>query len=137
MDPLFAHPRVNPVVPDVGWATGQIRNTTFGATNLTLGWKDDAVTHQMTVMATYPGDANMDGTVDVTDLNTVLSYYNTPNVWNHGDFNYDGTVDVTDLNTVLSYYNTSNVVSVAEDFGPVFRQSRLYKNDASLSLWQR
>jgi len=53
------------------------------------------------------GDANADGTVDGTDLNTVLSNYNqtTGMNWWTGDFNQDGSVDGTDLNYVLSNYN--------------------------------
>jgi T5SS/PEP-CTERM-associated repeat protein/autotransporter-associated beta strand protein len=53
-----------------------------------------------------PGDANVDGTVNGTDLNTVLSNYNqTGMTWWLGDFNNDGTVNGADLNTVLSNYN--------------------------------
>jgi probable HAF family extracellular repeat protein len=57
-----------------------------------------------------PGDANLDKTVDGTDLNAVLSNYNQTVSsgiagWKLGDFNGDGTVDGTDLNAVLSNYN--------------------------------
>jgi hypothetical protein len=55
-----------------------------------------------------PGDANLDGTVNGSDLNTVLSNYNQAGMdWAHGDFNGDGTVNGSDLNTVLSNYNQS------------------------------
>jgi hypothetical protein len=55
-----------------------------------------------------PGDANGDGTVNGTDLNTVLSSYNlTGMTWSQGDFNGDGTVNGSDLNIVLSNYNQS------------------------------
>lgn len=55
------------------------------------------------------GDANLDGFVDGTDLNTVLSNYNATGMdWAHGDFNADGSVNGTDLNTLLSYYNQNN-----------------------------
>jgi fibronectin-binding autotransporter adhesin len=66
----------------------------------------------VTVQSTLYGDSNLDGSVDGTDLNTVLSNYNATGAnWLQGDFNYDGTVDGTDLNTVLSNYN--QVVSAA------------------------
>jgi T5SS/PEP-CTERM-associated repeat protein/autotransporter-associated beta strand protein len=61
-----------------------------------------------------PGDANADGTVNGTDLNTVLSNYNQPGMdWWHGDFHNDGTVDGTDLNDVLSNYNQHTSVGAA------------------------
>ncbi len=53
----------------------------------------------LTVMYTLCGDANLDGTVNGADLNTVLSNYNkTGMYWAQGDFNYDGTVNGADLN---------------------------------------
>ena len=55
-----------------------------------------------------PGDANRDGTVNGSDLNTVLSNYDQSGMtWDQGDFNGDGTVNGGDLNTVLSNYNQS------------------------------
>jgi T5SS/PEP-CTERM-associated repeat protein/autotransporter-associated beta strand protein len=78
-----------------------------------LGWLDDTVSHQVIVMWTLYGDANLDGTVNGADLNTVLSNYNQAGNWNHGDFNYDGTVNGGDLNTVLSNYNQSLSVGAA------------------------
>jgi hypothetical protein len=64
------------------------------------------------------GDANRDGTTDGTDLNTVLSNYNSGNaIWATGDFNGDNTVDGADLNIVLSNYNRTlgSVVAVVPE----------------------
>jgi len=46
-----------------------------------------------------PGDANLDGSVDGTDLNIVLSNYGVTSggTWFTGDFNGDGAIDGTDL----------------------------------------
>lgn len=56
-----------------------------------------------------PGDANLDGTVDFTDLNAVLSNYDHSGMtWATGDFDGNGTVNFADLNTLLSYYNHSS-----------------------------
>ncbi len=56
----------------------------------------------------YPGDANGDWSVDVSDLGVLATNYNTSGaVWGEGDFNYDGNVDVTDLGLLATYYNTS------------------------------
>jgi fibronectin-binding autotransporter adhesin len=52
---------------------------------------------------TYAGDANLDGVVDVTDLGTLATNWQTSNAaWTSGDFNYDGLVDVTDLGALAT-----------------------------------
>ena len=94
------------------WTTGQFLSTTSDGTH-GLGWADDGAS-QVTVMYTLYGDSNLDGSVNGTDLNAVLSYYNqSSQVWVNGDFNYDGSVNGTDLNTVLSNYNQSLPASTA------------------------
>jgi hypothetical protein len=73
------------------------------------------------IATAFPGDANLDGTVNGSDLNTVLSDYNqTYNItgnqwaaWRYGDFNGDGTVNGADLNTVLSNYNMTAPVAAS------------------------
>jgi hypothetical protein len=70
------------------------------------------------VTSILPGDADLNGTVNGTDLNTVLSNYNHSVAsglagWQLGDFNGDGTVDGADLNVVLSDYNHSLSVAGA------------------------
>jgi hypothetical protein len=54
------------------------------------------------------GDANADGKVDLTDLNTVLNHLGTPNPnWTAGNFDGAATIDLTDLNAVLNNLGTS------------------------------
>lgn len=66
------------------------------------------------VIEYVPGDANGDGTINGTDLNTVLSNYNQSGMtWHQGDFDNNGTVDGTDLNIVLSSYNQSYPLGAA------------------------
>ena len=62
-----------------------------------------------TTVVPLAGDANSDGSVNGTDLNTVLSNYGMTSgaTWAMGDFNGDGTVNGTDLNIVLSNYGSS------------------------------
>jgi autotransporter-associated beta strand protein len=87
---------------DVG---DQFRNSTAVATGLSLGWTDDPGTKQVTVMATYGGDANLDGEVDGADVDiwklNVGSSSNPPATdvvtWALADFNYDGEVDGADV----------------------------------------
>ena len=55
-----------------------------------------------------PGDANLDGKVDINDLTIVLAHYNqTGMTWIQGEFTGDGTVDINDLTIVLAHYNQS------------------------------
>ena len=62
--------------------------------------------HAYLLTPALAGDANLDGTVNGADLNTVLSNYNETGMsWEQGDFNGDGTVNGADLNAVLSNYN--------------------------------
>ena len=94
------------------WSTGQFLSATSDGSH-GLGWADNGI-DQVTVMYTLYGDSNLDGSVNGTDLNAVLSYYNqSSQVWVNGDFNYDGSVNGTDLNTVLSNYNQSLPASTA------------------------
>ena len=69
------------------------------------------------VMTSYyrlPGDANLDGKVDINDLTIVLAHYNqTGMTWSQGEFTGDGKVDVNDLTIVLANYNTSDASPAA------------------------
>ena len=61
-----------------------------------------------------PGDANLDGTVDINDLTIVLAHYGqTGTTWAQGEFTGDGTVDINDLTIVLAHYGQSVGASAA------------------------
>ena len=62
-----------------------------------------------------PGDANLDGRVDVNDLTVVLTNFGTSGTtWATGDFVGDGKVDVNDLTIVLANFGrTSGRLRVA------------------------
>jgi autotransporter-associated beta strand protein len=101
------------------WDVGQFRDSTAAANGLTLGWLDNPTTHQITVMATIPGDFNLDGTVNNSDLAVWYANVCTGTTWAQGDANYDGTVngldrDILLANSLRSVGNSSLAVPVPE-----------------------
>jgi probable HAF family extracellular repeat protein len=73
------------------------------------GWGTDGSgnTNQTFVIINprLPGDANLDGKVDVNDLTIVLAHFGqTGTTWSQGEFTGSGTVDVNDLTIVLAHY---------------------------------
>ena len=62
----------------------------------------------LTLPQALPGDANLDGKVDINDLTIVLANYGqTGMTWTQGEFTGDGTVDINDLTIVLAHYGQS------------------------------
>jgi hypothetical protein len=61
-----------------------------------------------------PGDANLDGQVDINDLTIVLSNFGRSGgmTWYTGDFNGDGKVDINDLTIVLSNFGQSSATAI-------------------------
>jgi hypothetical protein len=71
-----------------------------------------------------PGDANLDGAVNVTDLSVLAAYYNTTSgaTWAMGDSDSDKDVDVTDLSILAANYNSgsTSTMSWADAYAKVF-----------------
>jgi len=60
------------------------------------------------------GDANLDGTVNISDLSKVLTNYDKSGMtWFDGDFDGNGSVNITDLSKVLTNYDRSSTSSPA------------------------
>jgi hypothetical protein len=51
------------------------------------------------------GDANMDGSVNFSDLSTLLAHYNQSGDWSQGDCTNDGLVNFADLSVLMANYN--------------------------------
>jgi fibronectin-binding autotransporter adhesin len=83
--------------------------------------------NDLSLIATLPGDATLDGKVDFLDLAKLAQNYNstvsglTDSTWLLGDFNYDGKVDFLDLAKLAQNYNTSALPSSA-DFSAGFQE---------------
>ena len=76
-----------------------------------------------------PGDANVDGKVDINDLTIVLANYNqTGMTWAQGEFTGDGTVDINDLTIVLANYND-------DDWGVGRRHRRRARAGRMAACW--
>ncbi len=87
------------------WAGGKFQCSTATTAN-TLGWKADTVNKLITVEYTLYGDANVDGSVNLSDLGFLGDNYGltTGATWAMGDFNYDGKVNLSDLGFLGDQY---------------------------------
>jgi len=98
-----------------------------------LGFVDNTITHQVTIMPAIYGDANLDGVVNFSDLSKVLTNYNQTGMsWSQGDFNYDGIVNFEDLNKILTNYNLTGPLSINNL--PVFAYDSLEADSQAMQL---
>jgi fibronectin-binding autotransporter adhesin len=91
------------------FSTGALRiGTAASAANSKgLGYFDDAVASQYSLVMTYFGDANLDGKVNALDFNAVATNFGTGTTWAQGDFNYDGSVTTNDFTMLAQNFNQS------------------------------
>ncbi|MFT3786974.1 MAG: hypothetical protein QM770_12535 [Tepidisphaeraceae bacterium] len=89
----------------------------FG-TNFPATWFGESVDDStLLVRATAIGDANLDSTVNFSDLLALAANYNfSGRGWWQGDFNYDGAVNFTDLLALASHYGQTVTGSFAGDW---------------------
>ncbi len=89
------------------FSSGPIQSSTAASSSTALGSMDNTTSQQVMIARVNYGDANLDGTVDSSDLGYVINNYNNAGVWSEGDFNYDGLINSTDFGYVISNYNHS------------------------------
>jgi hypothetical protein len=123
---------VGTLVNDVRQHMASGRLTSSSATPLRgLGYGDNAVlgksifagqivdTSAVLVKFTYFGDSDLDGDVDVADLGSLASAWQTSGTWINGDFDYNGSVDVNDLGLLASNWQAG----VGNPLGPSLQES--------------
>ena len=72
-----------------------------------------SLTHlTLTVMPTIDGDANLDGTVNIFDINLVSTNWGTAGP--QGDVNCDGTVNIFDINLISANWGAGSSQAVPE-----------------------
>ena len=84
------------------WDIGQFTDSTAAATGLTLACFDNTRSKLVTIMATYPGDFNLDGVVNDSDRRIWFTNAFTGATWQQGDANYDGVVDGLDRDLLFA-----------------------------------
>jgi hypothetical protein len=62
------------------------------------------------VTGSFYGDFNLDGSVNLLDLNKLTANYNGTGGWTLGDANGDGSIALLDLNKLTANYNSTVVV---------------------------
>jgi len=93
---------------------GRIISSTAAAAGRTLGYADSAdnvvaglASNTILVKYTIPGDANLDGSVNFSDLVILAQHYGANATWDQGDFGYGGKVNFADLVALAQNYNKS------------------------------
>jgi fibronectin-binding autotransporter adhesin len=60
------------------------------------------------------GDTDLNGVVNIHDLQNLLGNFNQPGFWDEGNFNGHAIVDISDLQALLSNFNTSTTLTYSE-----------------------
>jgi glucose/arabinose dehydrogenase len=112
--------------------TGRLFSTAADATRV-LGYGDNALLgfssfagtsvdgSSLLIKYTYAGDTDLDGDVDVGDLGTLATAWQTSALWTGGDFDYNGSVDVNDLGMLATNWQAG----VGSPLGPESLSSAL------------
>ncbi|WP_428387333.1 beta strand repeat-containing protein [Mucisphaera sp.] len=72
-----------------------------------LAWAYVQTDTEVTLTATLPGDANLDGNVDLIDLSILASNFGNPGGWTQANFNNDTNIDLIDLSALATNFGQS------------------------------
>jgi uncharacterized membrane protein len=123
------------IAANTGWALQQAWDIDNNGDILGTGTLNGTASSFL-LQPALPGDANLDGKVDINDLTIVLAHYNqVGTTWGQGDFNGDGKVDINDLTIVLANYNHTAGVSAAGGLSAVPEPGALALLAAGLAAW--
>ena len=96
------------VVTSSNAAANPNHNTGIGYADSADGSGINPNVNTVELQYTLNGDANLDTSVNINDLNILLGHIGTAgDTWDQGDFNYDTSVNINDLNQVLGSIGTT------------------------------
>ena len=106
---LFPHTSTRTPTWDSGvLGQGQFFDFNFDATRAGLAYDYLCQLHfgmEGTINVAHFGDANLDGTVNLSDFNVLAANFGQSNrTWETGDFNEDGQVNLSDFNLLASSF---------------------------------
>jgi hypothetical protein len=76
------------------------------------------------VQAAIPGDANLDGQVNIADFAVLAANFNAPGPWTSGNFNGDPEVEIGDFALLAGNFNTAIPPSLRRPAGDFVIPSR-------------
>jgi hypothetical protein len=99
--------------------TWTYRVTAFNAVGESASSNTASASTTLTKAYATPGDANLDGVVNFSDLLILSQNYNTASGagWATADFNGDGVVNFSDLLLLSQNYNTALAADTGTDWG--------------------
>jgi autotransporter-associated beta strand protein len=74
---------------------------------------------QVVVEPALGGDTDLNGAVNIHDLQNLLADFNQAGFWDQGNFDGDPTVDISDLQLLLSNFNDSTTLSYSTESGGI------------------
>jgi hypothetical protein len=72
------------------------------------------------LLDTEYGDANLDGSISITDLQILATHFDGVGGWEQGDFNGSGTVSITDLQILAANYSRNGTLLDAQQVVDTF-----------------
>jgi len=118
-DPVTGDAALNPGnadMEDVDFSTFGTENMfNTGGIETTLTGVQDFSSLRAWLNAITPGDADLDGDVDLDDLTILGTFFGGSGTWTNGDFDATGQVDLDDLTILGTFFGTNTNTSLSFD----------------------